>query len=138
LKRDRKATIESYLRWTARRNHWTRHDGARWKLDKWDQCYPKYSEADKAEAIGRYWDEYYRRSAELETAYPRSFRVFSTEALNAVAGQGALFDFLGIAPECRRVTLDVRANKARPPRSVRFLLRCARLLRTVVPVRRAA
>jgi hypothetical protein len=137
MKRDRQATVKSYMTWTRRRNHWMRHDGTRWKLDRWDRCYPKYAVADKAEAVGRYWDDYYRRAAALEAAYPHAFRVFPIEAIDSTAGQEAMFDLLGLPAAARRVLLGMRVNQSPPSAPVRFLLRCAGLFRRALP-RRAA
>jgi hypothetical protein len=138
LKRDRKATVDSYLTKTPRKNHWTQHNGVEWRFDAWDRCYPKYAADDKAEAIGLYWDDYYHRAAALETAHPAAFRVFSTESLNTAPGQQAVFDFIGLPARARRVILDVRENRSPPPRAVGFFRRCARLLKPGVAVRRAA
>lgn len=128
LKRDRQATVKSYLTWTGRRNHWMRHDGSVWKLDGWDHCYPKYPATDKAEAIGLYWDDYYRRSEAFEAAYPKAFRVFSTEELNSEAGQHAMFDFLGLPGATRRV-IYIHEHKSRPPLARSLLQWCKGLLR---------
>ena len=113
LKRDRQATVDSYVVKAEQRNHWVQHDGSRWKLDKWDHCYPKYAACDLAEAIGRYWDDYYRRAAALESDFPLALRIFSMESLNSAAGQHAIFDFLGLPEDTRRVILGVRANPSR-------------------------
>lgn len=129
LKRDRQATIKSYMTWTGRRNHWMRHDGAQWKLDKWDRCYPKYPAADKAEAIGLYWDDYYRRSEALEAAHPEAFRVFTTNSLNSEAGQHAIFDFIGLSTAVRRVIPDVHQHKSSQPWMQWCSQWCAGLLR---------
>jgi hypothetical protein len=138
LKRDRKATVDSYLTWTDGRNHWMRHNGIKWRLDKWDRCYPKYPAADKAEAIGRYWDDYYRRADALESAYPHAFQVFATEWLNSAEGQHTLFDFLGLPAACRRVTLGVRAHQSAPVQAVGFLERCGHLFHHISAGRHAA
>lgn len=133
LKRDRKATVHSFVTRTRHKNHWTQHDGAKWRLDAWDRCFPKYPVGDKAQAIGMYWDDYYCRAAALETAYPTAFRVFSMDVLNADEGQNALFDFLGISPRARRVILDVHENRSLPPHGGRLLYRFARLLNPRLP-----
>ncbi|MGO8744447.1 MAG: hypothetical protein ACLQNE_00525 [Thermoguttaceae bacterium] len=138
LKRERKPTVDSYLVWTRRRNHWTEHDGTKWKLDDWDRCYPKYPMGSKREAVDRYWDEYYDRAGLLESAHPRSFRVFPTESLNTATGQQEMFEFLGLPGDARRIILDVRKNTAPPPRVVRLLRRCVGFFYRVPAARRAA
>lgn len=128
LKRDRQATVHSYLTKTRHKNHWIQHDGTEWRFDAWDRCYPKYAVTDKAEAIGMYWDEYYSRAAALESAHPEAFRVYDMDVLNTPEGQNALFDFIGIPQRVRRVNLDVHENRSPPPRAVRLIYRFASYL----------
>jgi hypothetical protein len=110
LQRDRTATVESYLRKTRRRNHWVRHRGIFYRHDKWDACYPKYDCSNKAQAIGRYWDDYYERAAQLESEFPANVRVFSTENLNTPAGQHQILDFLEVPETQRKIAGPVRLN----------------------------
>jgi len=112
LKRDREETVVSFLKTTLHKNFWIAHDGVRWKRTPWDRCFPKYQVSDKAEAIGRYWDDYYRRAAELAVEYPRAFRVFPTDALNTAEGQHAILGHLGIPAESRRLLVGLRLNVA--------------------------
>ena len=128
LKRDRKVTVNSYLTKTRHKNHWIQHPGTEWRLDTWDRCYPKYPVTDKAQALGMYWDEYYRRAADLEAAHPAAFRVYDIDILSTEEGQNALFDFLGISPRVRRANLGVHENRSPPPRAVRLIYRFASLL----------
>jgi hypothetical protein len=113
LRRDREATVNSYMRKTRRRNHWVCHCGILYRRNKWDECYPKYDRSSKAEAIGRYWDEYYERAAGLEQVYPANVRVFPTGVLNTEAGQQEVLDFLGIPASLRIVTGPIRLNVKR-------------------------
>lgn len=96
LQRDRTATVESYLRWREGPNHWMHHNGRDWQWDRWDQCYPKYDAASKAEAIGSYWDDYYTIATKFQATYPESFRIFATDTLNTEEGQRAILRFAGI------------------------------------------
>lgn len=97
LKRDREETIRSYMKKTQGRNHWMHHDGKKWRLDPiWDKCYPKYDVESKEEAIGRYWDDYYRAVEDWARHYPDQVRVFSTHVLNSEEGQDEIFAFLGL------------------------------------------
>lgn len=65
LKRERQQTINSYMKKTYGRNHWVNHDGSNWKLDRWDDCYPKFEVDDKKAAIGEYYDLYYKLCKKL-------------------------------------------------------------------------
>lgn len=98
LKRDRDETIASYMKKTRGRNHWMPHDGSQWRLDPtWDPCYPKYPDAQtKEEAIGRYWDDYYRTAERWAQHWPDQVRIFDMDVLNSEEGQDQIFDFLGL------------------------------------------
>jgi|GEM_PF-480298 len=110
LQRERRATVSSYLRSTEGRNHWVEHDGSIWKPDPiWDGCYPSYNEPSKADAIGRYWDEYYYEAERLQAKYPDSFRVWPTQALNRKGGVDEILEFVGI-PANRRTYVHIKAN----------------------------
>lgn len=121
IKRDRKQTIDSWIQkstinrwpsmWFADRlkslitrtpfhksmNFWQLHDGSTWKLDEvWDKTFPKFDAASKEEAIGKYWDDYYRRAEEFEARYPRCFRIFPIELMSDQRGQAEILDFIGV------------------------------------------
>jgi len=96
MKRDKDETVRSYLKKTARRNHWIEHDGSEWIKDpRWDPCYPKYDLENKVAAIGRYWDDYYAISEMLEHRH-QNFKIFNIECLNSDDGLRAILGFLGI------------------------------------------
>ena len=83
LKRDRQAVIDSFMKWTPTRNHWKNHMGLEWIECPWDKCFPTYSnKLTKEEAIGEYWDKYYKRIDILMRIYPDQFIIFQTEDLN--------------------------------------------------------
>jgi hypothetical protein len=65
LQRDREETINSYMKKTEGRNHWMSHDGAQWRLDVWDKCYPKFDISTKKEALGKYYDSYYASCSDI-------------------------------------------------------------------------
>ncbi len=125
LKRDRDKTIASYMKKTDGRNHWVHHDGTRWRHDRWDHCYPKYACAEKEEAIGLYWDDYYRESERLQVLYPGQFRIFTTESLNSKRGQSEILSFVGIPRRrhCRRVPIHMNIELTFPRRRVSLLRR---------------
>jgi len=123
LQRERRATIESYMRKTIGRNHWVDHDGTIWRTDStWDPCYPKarrWSERQqkmvplrlsKRALLGLYYDEYYRAAYEWLKKYPDQIFWMDTEDLNTQEGQAELFDFLGIPPYNWQFLLPCRFN----------------------------
>jgi len=128
IKRDREATVQSWLRksaidrwpslWWADRiksvltrtpfhtqyNYWQEHDGSLWKHDPvWDSCFPKFEAPSKIEAIRMYWDYYYLEAERLQRAHPDNFRLFDVADLSTTAGQQSILSFIGIA-EAHSVT----------------------------------
>jgi hypothetical protein len=59
IKRDKSATIESYIKKTEGQNPFMKHDGTKWRHYEWDRCYPKMNCKSKEEAISLYYDYYY-------------------------------------------------------------------------------
>jgi tetratricopeptide (TPR) repeat protein len=100
LKRDREQTVRSFEKIKGSGegaiNHWCNHDGKVWQHNPWDECYPSYDLEDRAEAIGRYWDDYYAAVEDWLRRRPGSVWCGSTDILNTEDGQNGLFDFLGI------------------------------------------
>lgn len=124
LKRDRAETVESWMRKTAigrwrskeiadrlsslitrepyhgSTNHWMDHDGTEWMPDPvWDKCFPKFAAADKRDAIGQYWDFYYREADRLAGHMSDRFRIVETTRLGERRSQSELLAFCGIAPD---------------------------------------
>jgi hypothetical protein len=114
LQRDKQETVKSFMRKTGDRNHWTEHDGKRWKKDYWDRFFPKYQMTDKAKAIEQYWIDYYQESERLAKQYPQRFKIFPISVLSNMEEQKALFDFLEISdPKFQVVRLDKNGNELR-------------------------
>jgi hypothetical protein len=134
LKRDRQATIDSWLRkstidrWPSKRladrlaslvtrtpyrtayNHWMAHDGREWAVDEvWDKCFPKFPGPTRAEAIAQYYDFYYAEADRLAALLPERFRIVPTTALNDRGVQRSLLAFCGVAPE-RQVEVDAHIH----------------------------
>ncbi len=131
LRRDRAATVDSYLSKTEDRNHWMQHDGTQWRPDPmWDRCYPKYDVDDIETAIGRYWDEYYTEVGRLSELYPDSVRHWSTEALNEPDGVREILSFAGLDPDLGTSLTGVRTNRGTPPLSARIRAAIKRTMRT--------
>lgn len=114
LKRDRLETIASFLKVKGGEeqgaiNHWIDHDGRFWRRNIWDECYPKYEAGGSREAIGAYWDDYYRLADQLQRRHPEALRVFPTTHLSSADGQREMLKFAGFDDP---VTIDALAANA--------------------------
>jgi hypothetical protein len=109
--RDRATTVQSYLVWVGRRNHWIAHDGTQWELDPdWDGAYPTYEIEDRAEAIGHYWDEYERTVRDLAATHPDHVRLWWLPHAFTEDGIEEILDFVGVAPRQRVRTVNLQRN----------------------------
>jgi tetratricopeptide (TPR) repeat protein len=121
LRRDREETIRSFEKIKGSGqggiNHWYDHHGVGWRRNIWDECYPSYDIEDRAEAIGRYWDEYYATVEEWQAADADRVLCVPVDILNSKEGQDTLFDFLGLRervyPEPRKYNAGHVADGAR-------------------------
>jgi len=101
LKRDKKEVIESFNRRTPNANWWTSPKSKHWDwveyiLDTRMYLFPKY-DLPKKEAIGEYWEDYYRIANSLERLYGGLFKIFDFKyVLNTEEGQKELFNFLDL------------------------------------------
>ena len=66
LKRDKEQTISSYMKKTDGRNHWTQHDGTKWRKDVWDKCYPKFETESKEKALEMNYEFYYSECLKID------------------------------------------------------------------------
>lgn len=121
LRRNREEVVESMMKKTPRTNLWADHDGTEWEHDPvWDPTMPSYPPMPKRDAIGRYWDDYYRAAADLELALDGRFRVFDlNETLNTDAGVNLLLDFVGVPEDERVAHVGIVANETPTGRSDR-------------------
>jgi len=121
LQRERSATVKSFVaKMKGEKNHWTNHDGKKWKRDrKWDPCFPKYDTGDLQEAIGLYWEDYYREVNSLCEEFPENVRSWHMEqALNSQQGVTEILSFAGFPKAAQRPQVGIILNRNRtPPRS---------------------
>lgn len=121
LRRSRAETVESFVRWmhvcygVGRVNHW-RADRTGLVHSIWDPCFPRYDVETLDEALGLYWDEYYRRAEALVRLYPDNVRIFEMRpALSFPTGIGAVLDWARIPGAGRRVRpVHVHRNRRAP------------------------
>jgi len=122
LKRDMEETVRSFLAHTRGRNHWLDHDGRKWALDPvWDSCFPSYNSDTKAEALYRYWREYYSVALEYERSMP-NFRVYDLDVLNDEARVEDLLAFIGIRQARPSLTGTVKQTAAVSRAGTKFVL----------------
>lgn len=107
LKRDRDEVIDSNVRCgkSLGANHFTSTKSKYWdptidlgrvESRMYRASFPKF-DAPRAEAIGMYWDEYYRRAEIWQDKYPDNFRIFDMkETLNTLDGQQEMLKFCGL------------------------------------------
>lgn len=99
LKRNREETIESYMKKTMHRDHWSRKCT---NSDPWDRLYPKFETDDKREAIGMYWDMYYAEATRLEKSGVR-IKTFDMNLMNTKEGVKEILEFCGLDSASARV-----------------------------------
>lgn len=84
--RDKESVVKSYLKKMRQNNrnanHWMKHDGKKWTLDKWDKCYPKFNVKSIEEAIEKYYDYYYKTLDDLANRLKVSYHKLQTNELN--------------------------------------------------------
>jgi hypothetical protein len=96
LERPRDEVVASFERKAAPFNHWQHHDGTVYQHIVWDQCFPKFPQAqDRREAIGLYWDHCQALATDYATRHPRHFRRVPMSDLNDPAKVDALLRWCG-------------------------------------------
>lgn len=113
LQRDKQEVVESYLKKTLGRNHWSINRDTGEKEDYyWDRTYPKYN-LPKREAITRYYNEYYEKCRNFVSKYPDKFKIFGMkETFNSLSGQSQLLEFLNINANDRIINLGIKKNES--------------------------
>jgi len=96
LVRQREQTIASFVRHmhaTAAHANWFQASGRR---NYWDDAFPSFpGELSLADAVGRYWDEYYAEA--LRLAVYGQFEVFDMNNLNSTHGVKRILAFCEVA-----------------------------------------
>lgn len=113
MMRDKQETIDSFMRKSARNNHWMNHDGERWEYDPvFDDVFPTMEADSKRDAIADYWDLYYDRAEKLLKKYPDNIAIFNIETLNSKKGQDKIFNFAEIPEDQRNYKVGIKLNKS--------------------------
>ena len=112
LKREREAVIESYLKHFAKQNNnplqTEKEDDVR--VDEWDECFPKYDGVTLKEAIGLFYDDYYKETERLTQLYPNNVQIFPTDYLNSTEGTLQILNFAGISKP--KILYSIKRNTA--------------------------
>lgn len=96
LKRNRKDTVDSWMRWVAsRHNYWVPHTMGIWEDDGYDKVFPKFDLENhpKEIAIGSYYDVYYDTCKMLEKKF--NLLWIKTEDLELRKTQEMILEFCG-------------------------------------------
>lgn len=105
LERDKKQNIESWIKKTKNKNYWSKR-GSR---DVWSHMFPKYDSKDKEECLNMYWEEYHKKTNDLEEKIS-VFKKIKTEQLNDKSSILDILKFCEITPkEIKKV--HVNASK---------------------------
>jgi hypothetical protein len=113
LKRDRTATVESFSAHLKKFNVWTHYTSPHFDM-KYSRSmvringFPKY-DLPREEAIGRYWDDYYRIADEWQERFPNNFKIFDLNSFNSEQGVASILDFAGI--ENPTVAVGIKSNE---------------------------
>ena len=110
LKRDRKEVINSFLEKFKRQNNnpLQTEKAPGMIVDEWDECFPKYDGMTLREAVGAFYDDYYKESERFALERPDMVKIFSVDDLNTEAGVLQILDFVGV--EDPRVSVSIRKN----------------------------
>ncbi len=114
LKRPKEEVIRSFVRHTKpfNYNHWIEHKGKKWrKGGKWDTMFPKYNAKSKEEAIGFYWEDYYKEVRELLKKYPENIKMFKMEDFNSELKVKEILDFCEIEKKEQIVKINIKENQ---------------------------
>ncbi len=96
MQRPEKEVVQSYLKWTKSKNHWTIHDGTTWKYDtRWDKAYPKFDTHNKEKALHLYWTSYTQQTSALKSRLPEYVKVVDLADFNIVSCRESILDFIG-------------------------------------------
>jgi len=78
-------------------NHWARDPAPGWHHDPFvTPTFPQYETTDRAEGIGRYWDDYYTRAEQFAQRLPANVRIWDTQTLTTDAGVREVLTWAGI------------------------------------------
>ena len=98
IQRDKKETINSFLKIKGNEkrgslNHWMIHDGNYWRLNRWDETYPKFKTTSLKDALAKYWEYYYSESLKFQKKFSNNFRIFNIKMLSNKEGQLEILNF---------------------------------------------
>jgi hypothetical protein len=112
LQRDRKEVINSFMKKLKRQNNnpFQNIKAPGTNVDEWDECFPKYDGMTLRDAVGTFYDDYYRESERLALERSDIVKIFSVDSLNNEKGVLEILDFVGI--DDPRVSVSIRKNES--------------------------
>jgi hypothetical protein len=110
LKRDRESVINSFYAKFKRQNNnpLQNHNDPNLKTDEWDRAFPKYDDMILEDAIGQYYDDYYKKARSYELLYPDNVKLFNTSDLNDENGVRSILEFVGV--EIPNIVVGIKKN----------------------------
>jgi len=109
LKRDKAATVDSFLR--QRFDHCSLHPSATDRpLEEDLQTTPKFDLSTRRAAAEAYWDFFYAHCERMQELHPDGFRIWPIDALNSDEAQNEILAFAGIEGG-RNIHVDSRYTK---------------------------
>jgi len=110
LKRDRESVINSFYAKFKRQNNnpLQNHGDPNLKVDEWDRAFPKYDDMCLEDAIGQYYDDYYKKARSYELLYPDNVKIFDTSELNIENGVRSILEFVGV--ENPNIVVGIKKN----------------------------
>ncbi len=121
LKRPRQEVIASFEHFLDEynifpTNHWSEEPAGGFEHDLIrTRTFPQYPSSDRAQGIGRYWDDYYQTLEDLAARYPQNVRIFEMQdVLNTEAGQSQALAFAGYPAEQHILEAGIRAHRVKP------------------------
>lgn len=116
LKRKKQEVVESFASMYHKKNFWSVVDGENWegrnpKVTPLGVMWPKY-DLSKKEAIGQYWEDYYRDLDFWMEKFPRNMMLIDMyDLFNKQETQRQILEFVGVAPDDMVIDTSIWEHK---------------------------
>jgi len=112
LQRDRKEVINSFMKKFIRQNNnpLQTEKAPGTVVDEWDECFPKYDGVTLRDAVGMFYDDYYKESERLSLLHPDIVSIFPVDNLNTEEGVLQILDFVGV--DDPRILVSIKKNES--------------------------
>lgn len=109
LRRERAATVASISRLTTEFDNWSSRPPSASITASYRTLFPQFDVEDKTEALGRYYDLYYRTSDAHAQRRPQLVHTWSTDDLNSAERVQELLTFAGYGSDAT-IRTEIRAG----------------------------